>query len=75
MLQIFFIDSGFWDALPVLLLVVLLADIGIAVVGALFIDRVNTRARDLLLPLLLLPRGAGADCRRGDHRPAAHNTD
>ena len=53
---IFFIDSGFLDALPVLLAVILLADIGIAVVGALLSSiAVNTRARDLLLPLLLLP--------------------
>jgi heme exporter protein B len=53
---IFFIDSGFLDALPVLLAIVLLADIGIAVVGALLSSiAVNTRARDLLLPLLLLP--------------------
>jgi heme exporter protein B len=53
---IFFIDSGFWKALPVLLLITLLADIGIAVVGAMLSSiAVNTRARDLLLPLLLLP--------------------
>lgn len=53
---IFFIDSGFLRALPVLLAIVVLADIGIAVVGVLLSSiAVNTRARDLLLPLLLLP--------------------
>jgi heme exporter protein B len=53
---LFFLDSGFWGALPVLLAIVVLADIGIAVVGALLSSiAVNTRARDLLLPLLLLP--------------------
>jgi heme exporter protein B len=53
---IFFIDSSFWEAVPLLAVVVLLADVGIAVVGALLASiAVNTRARDLLLPLLLLP--------------------
>jgi heme exporter protein B len=53
---LFFLDSGFWKALPLLVVIVLLADIGIAVVGALLSSiAVNTRARDLLLPLLLLP--------------------
>jgi heme exporter protein B len=53
---LFFIQSGFWDALPLLVVVLLLADAGIAVVGALLSSiAVNTRARDLLLPLLLLP--------------------
>jgi heme exporter protein B len=53
---IFFIDSSFWKAVPLLTVVVLLADFGIAVVGALLASiAVNTRARDLLLPLLLLP--------------------
>jgi heme exporter protein B len=53
---LFFIESGFWEALPLLLVIVLLADAGIAVVGALLSSiAVNTRARDLLLPLLLLP--------------------
>ena len=37
-------------------MVVLLADIGLAVVGALLASiAVHTRARDLLLPILLLP--------------------
>jgi len=53
---LFFITSGFWNALPLLAVVVVLADVGIAVVGALLASiAVNTRARDLLLPLLLLP--------------------
>ena len=53
---IFFIDSGFWQAVPLLMAVTLLADIGIAIVGALLASiAVNTRARDLLLPILLLP--------------------
>jgi heme exporter protein B len=53
---LFFLDSGFWEALPLLTAVVLLADVGLAVVGALLASiAVNTRARDLLLPLLLLP--------------------
>lgn len=53
---IFFIRSGFWDALPLLIAVLALADAAIAVIGALLASiAVNTRARDLLLPLLLLP--------------------
>jgi heme exporter protein B len=53
---LFFIDSGFWAALPRLALVTLLADVGLAVVGAMLASiAVHTRARDLLLPLLLLP--------------------
>ncbi len=44
------------DALPPLLLVLALADVGIAVVGALVAAlAVETRARDLIVPLLLLP--------------------
>jgi heme exporter protein B len=53
---VFFLDSGFWEALPLLIVITLLADVGIAVVGALLSSiAVNTRARDLLLPILLLP--------------------
>jgi heme exporter protein B len=53
---LFFLSDGFWDALPRLLLVAVLADLGLAVVGALLASiAVHTRARDLLLPLLLLP--------------------
>ena len=53
---LFFIQSGFWEALPRLVAVTLLADAGIALVGAMLASiAVHTRARDLLLPLLLLP--------------------
>lgn len=53
---LFFIESGFWYALPRLALVTLLADVGISIVGAMLASiAVHTRARDLLLPLLLLP--------------------
>jgi heme exporter protein B len=53
---LFFVQSGFWAAVPLLGAVLLLADAGIAVVGAMLASiAVNTRARDLLLPLLLLP--------------------
>jgi heme exporter protein B len=53
---LFFLESGFWKAIPLLVAVILLADAGVAVVGAMLASiAVNTRARDLLLPLLLLP--------------------
>ena len=53
---LFFIDAGFFDALPRLVLVALLADLGLALVGAMLASiAVHTRARDLLLPILLLP--------------------
>ena len=53
---LFFIETGFWNALPRLAAVTLLADIGLAVLGALLASiAVHTRARDLLLPILLLP--------------------
>jgi heme exporter protein B len=53
---LFFIDAGFWDAVPRLAVVILLADIGLAVVGAMLASiAIHTRARDLLLPILLLP--------------------
>jgi heme exporter protein B len=53
---LFFLSDGFWEALPRLLLVAILADFGLATVGALLASiAVHTRARDLLLPLLLLP--------------------
>jgi heme exporter protein B len=51
---LFFLDSA--AALGPLLLVLLLADIGLAATGALISSMaVNSRARDLLVPLLLLP--------------------
>jgi heme exporter protein B len=53
---LFFIETGFWNALPRLAAVTLLADVGLAVLGALLASiAVHTRARDLLLPILLLP--------------------
>jgi heme exporter protein B len=53
---LFFGASDFWKGLPLLVAVVLLADAGIAIVGAMLAAiAVNTRARDLLLPVLLLP--------------------
>jgi heme exporter protein B len=53
---LFFIDSGFWAALPRLAVVTLLTDVGLCMVGAMLASiAVQTRARDLLLPLLLLP--------------------
>jgi heme exporter protein B len=53
---LFFIESGFWSALPRLAAVTLLADVGLCILGALLASiAVHTRARDLLLPILLLP--------------------
>ena len=53
---LFFIDEGFWEAVPRLAAVILLADLGLAFVGAMLASiAVHTRARDLLLPILLLP--------------------
>jgi len=51
---IFFLDS--WAGLGPLVLVLVLADFGLAVVGTLISSMaVNSRARDLLVPLVLLP--------------------
>ena len=51
---LFFLDSA--AALPPLCLVLALADLGLAATGALISSMaVNSRARDLLVPLLLLP--------------------
>jgi heme exporter protein B len=45
-----------WPPLPELALILLLADIGLAVVGTLVAAlAIQTRARDLLVPLLALP--------------------
>jgi heme exporter protein B len=53
---IFFLDSDLAEAVPLLAAVALLADAGISIVGALLASiAVATRARDLLLPILLLP--------------------
>ncbi len=51
---VFFLDSA--AALPPLVLVLLLADLGLAATGTLISSMaVNSRARDLLVPLVLLP--------------------
>ncbi len=51
---LFFLGSA--AALPPLLLVLVLADLGLALTGALISSMaVNSRARDLLVPLVLLP--------------------
>jgi heme exporter protein B len=51
---LFFLDSG--AALGPLCLVLLLTDVGLAATGALISSMaVNSRARDLLVPLVLLP--------------------
>jgi heme exporter protein B len=51
---VFFLDSA--GALPPLLPVLLLADLGLAATGTLISSMaVNSRARDLLAPLVLLP--------------------
>ena len=51
---LFFLNSA--AALPPLCLVLVLADLGLAVTGALISSMaVNSRARDLLVPLVLLP--------------------
>jgi heme exporter protein B len=45
-----------WPGLPSLILVLVLADVGIAVIGTLVAGlAIQTRARDLLVPLLALP--------------------
>ena len=51
---IFFLDTA--GGLPALAGVLLLADLGLAAIGALVSSiAVNSRARDLIAPLLLLP--------------------
>jgi heme exporter protein B len=51
---VFFLDS--WAALAPLASVLVLADLGLAATGALISSMaVNSRARDLLVPLVLLP--------------------
>jgi heme exporter protein B len=50
------LGPGLGGALPELLPILLLADIGLAAVGALIAAlAIETRARDLIVPLLLLP--------------------
>jgi len=53
---ILLLEPGIWDALPGLVLVLLLGDLGICVVGALVSAiGIRTRARDLIVPLIALP--------------------
>jgi heme exporter protein B len=53
---ILLLEPGIWQALPGLLLVLLLGDLGICAVGALVSAiGIRTRARDLIVPLLALP--------------------
>ena len=50
------LGPSLWQALPELMLVLLAADIGIAVIGTLVAAlAIQTRARDLMVPLLALP--------------------
>jgi heme exporter protein B len=51
---LFFLDS--WGGLPALVPVLVLADLGLAATGALIsVIATNSRARDLLAPLILMP--------------------
>ena len=53
---ILLLGPSLFDPLPELVLVLLLADVGLAVVGALVAAlAAETRARELIVPLLLLP--------------------
>jgi heme exporter protein B len=53
---ILLLEPGIGQALPELVLVLVLGDIGICVVGALVSAiGIRTRARDLIVPLLALP--------------------
>jgi heme exporter protein B len=53
---VFFVKHGYFGRLPSFLLVVLLADLGICALGTLLATiSMNTRARDLLLPIIFLP--------------------
>jgi heme exporter protein B len=53
---ILLLEPAVWEALPGLVLVLLLGDLGICVVGALVSAiGIRTRARDLIVPLIALP--------------------
>lgn len=53
---LFFVHRGFATDLPLFLAVLLLADVGICAPGTLLATiSMNTRARDLLLPVVFLP--------------------
>jgi len=53
---ILLLEPGVFQALPALLVVLVLADVGIAVIGTLVSALgIRTRARDLIVPILVLP--------------------
>ena len=53
---LFFIERSYLADLPLFVLVLLLADVGICALGTLLATiSMNTRSRDLLLPILFLP--------------------
>ena len=53
---LFFVERSYLADLPLFLLVLLLADMGICALGTLLATiSMNTRSRDLLLPILFLP--------------------
>ena len=53
---LFFVERSYVADLPLLVLVILLADLGICALGTLLATiSMNSRARDLLLPVLFLP--------------------
>ena len=53
---LFFIERSYLADLPLFVLVLLLADLGICALGTLLATiSMNTRSRDLLLPILFLP--------------------
>ena len=53
---LFFVERSYVADLPLFLLVLLLADVGICSLGTLLATiSMNTRSRDLLLPILFLP--------------------
>ena len=53
---VFFVSQSFLGHLPALLAVMVLADIGVAALGTLLATiTMNTRSRDLLLPIVFLP--------------------
>jgi heme exporter protein B len=54
--SLFFIRYSFAGHLPALIVVMLLADLGLCVLGTLLAAiSMNTRARDLLLPIIFMP--------------------
>ncbi len=53
---LFFVERSYLADLPLVLVVLLLADLGICALGTLLATiSMNTRSRDLLLPILFLP--------------------